>query len=80
MFAVTSMNVVANLLVVRRMLSKKAHIKGNHLIREDDVASVRITSAEPIACQVDGEFLGMRDDMTFTAVPQALSVVAPVPN
>ena len=79
-FAVTSMNVVANLLVVRRMLSKKAHIKGNHLIREDDVASVRITSAEPIACQVDGEFLGMRDDMTFTAVPQALSVVAPVPN
>jgi len=79
-FAVTSMNVVANLLVVRRMLSKKAKIKGNHLIREDDVASVRITSAEPIACQVDGDFLGMRDDMTFTAVPQALSVVAPAPN
>jgi len=79
-FAVTSMNVVANLLVVRRMLSKKAKIKGNHLIREDDVAWVRITSAEPIACQVDGDFLGMRDDMTFTAVPQALSVVAPAPN
>ena len=79
-FAVTTMNVAANLLVVRRMLSKKARIKGKHLIREDNLPWVRITSAEPIACQVDGDFLGMRDDMTFTAVPQALAVVAPALN
>ena len=79
-FAVTTTNVAANLLVVRRMLSKKAKIKGKHLIREDNLAWVRITSAEPIACQVDGDFLGMRDDMTFTAVPQALAVVAPALN
>ena len=79
-FAVTTMNVAANLLVVRRMLSKKANIKGKHLIREDNLPWVRITSAEPIACQVDGDFLGMRDDMTFTAVPQALAVVAPALN
>jgi diacylglycerol kinase family enzyme len=76
-FAVTTTNVMANLLVVRRMLSKKARIKGKHLIREDNLPWVRITSAEPIACQVDGDFLGMRDDMTFTAVPGALEVVAP---
>ena len=79
-FAVTTMNVAANLLVVRRMLSKKARIKGKHLIREDNLPWVRITSAEPIACQVDGDFLGMRDDMTFTAVPGALEVVAPALN
>ena len=79
-FAVTTMNVAANLLVVRRMLSKKARIKGKHLIREDNLPWVRITSAEPIACQVDGDFLGMRDHMTFTAVPQALEVVAPALN
>ena len=79
-FAVTTMNVAANLLVVRRMLSKKAKIKGKHLIREDNLPWVRISSAEPIACQVDGDFLGMRDDMTFTAVPQALAVVAPALN
>ena len=79
-FAVTTMNFVANLLVLRRMLSKKPNIKGNHLIREDDLPWVRITSTEPIACQVDGDFLGMRDDMTFTAVPAALPVVAPPPK
>ena len=36
-----------------------------------------MTAAEPIACQVDGDFLGMRDEMVFTAVPAALAVVAP---
>ncbi|MGI9126469.1 MAG: diacylglycerol/lipid kinase family protein [Mycobacterium sp.] len=77
-FAVTSMNLVANLLVVRQMWSKKPNIKGPNLIREDDLAWVRITSAEPIACQVDGDSLGPRTDMTFTAVPEALAVVAPV--
>ena len=76
-FAVTTTNVIANLLVVRRMLSKKAQVKGPHLLREDDVAWVRLTAAQPVSCQVDGDFLGMRDDMTFTSVPGALAVVAP---
>jgi diacylglycerol kinase family enzyme len=76
-FAVTSMNVLHNLLVVRRMLSQRAKIKGRHLIREDDLPWVRITAAEPVSCQVDGDFLGLRQDMTFTAVPAALPVAAP---
>jgi diacylglycerol kinase family enzyme len=75
-FAVTGMNIITNLLVVRRMWSKKAEIKGRNLIREDDLPWVRITSTEPIACQVDGDFLGMRTAMAFTAVPDALTVVA----
>lgn len=76
-FAVTSMNVIANLLVVRRMWSRKAQIEGKYLIRDDDVPWVRITAAEPIACQADGDFLGLRADMTFRAAPDALAVIAP---
>jgi diacylglycerol kinase family enzyme len=79
-FATTSMNVLANLLLVRRMFSKKADIKAKHLIREDDLPWVRITATEPVACQIDGDFLGMRSELTFTAVPQALAVVAPAAN
>ena len=79
-FATTSMNVVANLLLLRRMLSKKANVRAKHLIREDDLPQVRITAAEPVSCQVDGDFLGLRDEMTFTAVPDAVSVVAPPPE
>lgn len=80
LFAVTSMNVVSNLLLTRRMWSKKPKIVGKHLVHDDDLAWLRITAAEPIACQVDGDFLGMRTEMTFTAVPRALAVVAPPPR
>lgn len=76
-FAITSMNVWKNLMLVRRMLSKKPVIKGKHLIREDDVAWVRVTADEPVASQIDGDFLGLRAEMTFRVVPGALCVVAP---
>jgi diacylglycerol kinase family enzyme len=78
-FAVTSMNVLANLRVVRQMWSKKPNIKARHLIRQDDLPWVRLTAAAPIACQVDGDYLGLRSEMLFTAVPNALAVVAPTP-
>ena len=76
-FATTSMNVWKNLMLVRRMLAKKPNIKAKHLIREDDVDFVRITASEPVACQIDGDYLGLRAEMTFRAVPGAVSVVAP---
>ena len=48
------------------------------LIRDDDVACLRITSpGAPVASQFDGEYLGLRESMTFRAVPDALAVVAP---
>ena len=37
-FATTSMNVWANLGLVRQMLSKKPKIRAKHLIRDDDLA------------------------------------------
>jgi diacylglycerol kinase family enzyme len=77
LFAVTSMNVWKNLMLVRRMVSQKHNIKAKHLIRDDDVAWVRITSSEPVASQIDGDFLGLREEMTFRSVPGVLSVVAP---
>ena len=76
-FATTSMNVWANLWLVRQMLSKKPKIRAKHLIRDDDLAWVRVTSDIPVACQIDGDYLGVRQDMTFRAVPEALGVVAP---
>ncbi len=77
-FATTSMNVWANLGLVRRMLSKKKQVEARHLVREDDLAWVRVSSATPVACQIDGDYAGLRDAMTFTSVPDALGVVAPL--
>jgi diacylglycerol kinase family enzyme len=79
-FAVTSMNVWKNLALVRRMVSRKPKVEAAHLIRDDDLASVRVTSETPVACQIDGDYAGLRETMTFISVPNALGVVAPAAN
>ncbi len=79
-WATTSMNVFANLRLARQMLSKRPRMQAKHLIREDDVPWVRVTSNTPVACQIDGDYVGPRRSMTFTAVPNALGVVAPPPK
>ena len=79
-FATTSMNVWANLGLVRQMFSKKGHPEAKHLVRDDDVPWVRVTADTPVACQIDGDYLGERESMTFTAVRDALGVVAPPPK
>ncbi|CKH39406.1 diacylglycerol kinase family lipid kinase [Mycolicibacterium smegmatis] len=76
-FATTSMNVWSNLRLVRQMLSRKPRVEGKHLIRDDDVPTVTVTSDTPVACQIDGDYVGLRETMSFTAVPAALKVVAP---
>ncbi len=77
-FAITSMNVWANLMLVRKMLARRPRIVADHLVREDDLPQLRVTSDTPVACQIDGDYLGLRDTMTFTAYPDALAVVAPL--
>ncbi|OBG84282.1 diacylglycerol kinase [Mycobacterium sp. NS-7484] len=76
-FATTSMNIWSNLRLVRQMVSRNPRLAAKHLIREDDVSSVTVTSDTPVACQIDGDYIGPREIMTFTSVPEALSVVAP---
>jgi diacylglycerol kinase family enzyme len=76
-FATTSMNVWANLKLVRKMVARKPDIEAAHLIREDDLPWIRVTADTPVACQIDGDYVGLRESVTFTSVPDALGVVAP---
>jgi diacylglycerol kinase family enzyme len=77
-FATTSMNPLANLRLVRQMLSRRPRLKAKHLIRHDNLPWLRVSCGQhPVATQIDGEYVGMRDAMTFRAVPDALGVVAP---
>ena len=77
-FAVTSMKLVRTLRVVRQMNAKRPKFDFTQLINDDDVVCLRVTSmGTPIATQFDGDYLGMRETITFRAVPNALAVVAP---
>ena len=77
-FAVDSMKVFPTLRLLRQILSKKADPQAKQLIRDDDAACLRVTSpGAPVASQFDGEYLGLRESMTFRAVRDALAVVEP---
>ncbi|MET9290253.1 diacylglycerol/lipid kinase family protein [Nocardia beijingensis] len=79
-FAVRSMAVLPTLLLARQLLAANGNPKSRNLFREDDVPAVRIEAKEPIGLQIDGDFIGKRDVVDFTAVPDVLAVVAPQPR
>jgi diacylglycerol kinase family enzyme len=77
-FALTDMKVFPTLRLVRQILAKGPKGEHKQLIRDDDAASLTVTATgEPIASQFDGDYLGLRQSMTFRSVPDALPVVAP---
>ncbi len=77
-FALTEMKVIPTLKLARQLVSKRPKLEANQLIRDDDAACLEVTSSgAPIASQFDGDYLGLREKMTFRSVPNALPVVAP---
>lgn len=48
---------------------------GRNLVRHDDVDQVQVSSSAPVGLQVDGDYLGRRVGVEFTAAPLALRVV-----
>ncbi|HET9877265.1 MAG TPA: diacylglycerol kinase family protein [Mycobacterium sp.] len=77
-FAITRAKLLPTLRVARQMLSKRPKLRAKQLIRDDDVALLRVAAGDtPIATQIDGDYIGLRSEMAFRAVPDALSVVAP---
>jgi diacylglycerol kinase family enzyme len=77
-FGVTRLKVVPSLRLVAQMFSKQPKIAGDQVVRDDNAACVRVTCADPpMPSQIDGDYLGLREGMTFRSVPDALDVVAP---
>jgi diacylglycerol kinase family enzyme len=75
------LKVVPSLKLVAQMFAKRPKIEGEQVVRDDDAACVQVTCTDPpMACQFDGDYLGVREEMTFRAVPDVLDVVAPHPK
>jgi diacylglycerol kinase family enzyme len=47
---------------------------GRRVLRLHDVAEFSLRAAEPVAFQLDGDYLGTREKVRFTAVPSAVRV------
>jgi diacylglycerol kinase family enzyme len=77
-FALNDMKVFPTLRLVRQLVAKGPKGDPKQLIRDDDAACVTVTATgAPIASQFDGDYLGLRESMTFRAVRDMLPVVAP---
>ncbi|OLR90399.1 diacylglycerol/lipid kinase family protein [Actinokineospora bangkokensis] len=78
LFALDSMGLFTVLNAGWRALSGRGEQRGRHLLRHDDVPAVVVRAAEPVRVQCDGDLLGERALVRFTAVPDALAVAVPV--
>jgi len=76
LFALRKLSTAATLGALRRMLSEAGPPRGRSVLALHDEPCLRIRSQRPIAFQVDGEYVGEREEMTFTSVPHALRVLA----
>lgn len=76
LFALRKLTAVHTLSTLRQMLSKGDPPRGRGILAVHDEPSFCIHSARPIAFQVDGEYVGEVEQVTFRSVPDAIRVYA----
>ena len=75
-FALRRMRTVSTLNAVRQMLSGgNQQPNGRHVLSLHDLPSLTLRSDRPIALQVDGEYMGEHECVSFRSVPRALRVI-----
>jgi diacylglycerol kinase family enzyme len=75
LFGLRSLGLGTVLPVIREILRKQGDPGGTNVVRAEELPLIRVSSATPVALQVDGDYLGERSEVEFIAVPSALRVV-----
>jgi diacylglycerol kinase family enzyme len=77
LFALRRLGTLSVLNAVRQMLSgQDAPLSGRNVVSLHDQPEFVLSSARPVALQVDGEYVGEHERVTFRSVPDALRVIA----
>jgi diacylglycerol kinase family enzyme len=75
-FGLRSLGTPRTLATLRQMLSERAQPpRGRGILALHDLAGVTLRSGRPVAFQIDGEYMGEREQVNFRSVPNALRVV-----
>jgi diacylglycerol kinase family enzyme len=76
MLALRRIGPVAMLPTIRHILTQRDSLpSGRHLVQLHDEAEFTLTANRPVAFQLDGDYLGEREYVTFRATPNALQVL-----
>ncbi|GII81610.1 hypothetical protein Sru01_65920 [Sphaerisporangium rufum] len=62
-------------LVRQMMAAREGPPRGRHLLHTHDEAEFTLAAGRPVAFQLDGDYLGERERVTFRSVPSALQVL-----
>ncbi len=75
LLAMRALHVPATALVVTKILTgRRPKPHGRQMMTLHDLSAFTLTSARPLAFQVDGDYLGERTKVAFTALPDAVRV------
>lgn len=76
-FAMRRMRTMGTLNALRQMFAQRSEPpRGRDVVSLHDQSAFTLRSDRPVALQVDGEYVGEHESVTFRAVPSALRVIA----
>jgi diacylglycerol kinase family enzyme len=77
-FAARTLGTLPTLSMLRYMLGmgQGGHAEPRHILSLHDERELAFRAIRPIAFQVDGEYVGEREHVTFRSVPDALRVIS----
>src|SRR5688572_9242182 len=74
LLAIRTMTVPGTAMAAAQILSRRPNPHGRQILALHDLDAFDLRSSRPLAFQVDGDYLGERTKVAFTAVPDALRV------
>ncbi|MGZ4521449.1 MAG: diacylglycerol/lipid kinase family protein [Mycobacteriaceae bacterium] len=74
-FGLTSLSWFTIVRVIPQILARDGNPRAGTLLRRDDVGQVRVRCSEPTGLQLDGDYLGLRSEVVFSTVANAVQVL-----
>jgi len=75
--ALTRLGTIATLRTLRQMLAARAGPpRGRSVLSAHDLSSIEVQADHPLAVQLDGEYMGEAERVSFRSVPKALRVIS----
>jgi diacylglycerol kinase family enzyme len=76
LFGTRRLDTMNTMVMLTQMLFPLAdRLRGAHVINVHDATEITLNSSRPIAFQLDGDYLGERESITFRSVPKAIRIV-----
>lgn len=76
-FMLRRLRTISTLNALRQMLRRSGQpVTGKHVVSLHDQSEITVRAGQPVALQVDGDYVGDAESVTFRSVPGALRVIA----